>query len=129
MANCTDSTQDVEYWLGVLRQRKWLMYFPGAPGDTREVSAVLTWPDVYDVVVLISESHALAYRAPRGNDNDPFAPEFVLDSYAGPAVWTLRWLLTQEPPGKQLSPLRPVPADFTIPYRGPVTIRPARSTP
>ncbi|GGS24918.1 MULTISPECIES: hypothetical protein [Actinokineospora] len=120
-----DSTQDIDYWLDRLRERRWLLHFHERRS---EIGAVLTWPGVWDVLVLVAEQHSLAYRTPRAPDLDPFDPEYIVDCYAGPAVWTIRWIMTLPPPGPVFPPLRPVPADFSIPrnLRRPTIIRPIR---
>jgi hypothetical protein len=120
-----DSTQDLDYWLERLRERRWLLHFME---NRDEIAAVLDWPDFWDVLILVSENHSLAYRTPRAPDLDAFAPAHVADCYAGPATWTIRWVMTLPPPGPFPPPLRPVPADFSIPrnLRRPTIIRPVR---
>lgn len=123
-----DSTQDIDFWLDRLRERRWLLHFL----DHRsEIGAVLDWRDFWDVLILVSEQHSLAYRTPRAAGLDPFDPAHVADCYAGPATWTIRWVLTLPPPGPHPPPLRPVPADFSIPrnLRRPAIIRPIRHRP
>lgn len=64
---------------------------------------------IADVVVIVDEAHACAWRTAIGPDVDVFAPDRVSWSYAHTPVWTLRALLTMPPPGHPAEPFQPMP--------------------
>jgi hypothetical protein len=68
------------------------------PGGPEVLAAVLDHGGAADVVLLFGEDHAVAYRTPSGPGTDLFTVTRVHWSYAAPATWTLRALLTLPPP-------------------------------
>jgi hypothetical protein len=112
-----------------LRRRKWTMHFFGKDKRNPElIAAVWAWPGCADVLLLKSEDKATAYRTPTGSGVDPLVPSAVLWVYSAPALWTLRAVLTIEPPGTPHAPsqLMPAPAACGVPqeFHRPRTIRP-----
>jgi hypothetical protein len=89
------------------------------------LAAVLTFDRCADVVILLDEDHARAYRTPTGRNVDLFAPTQVYWSYASSPVWTLRALLTLEPPGDPNAPgqLIDAPRGLGLPARGRLPVR------
>lgn len=79
------------------------------------LAAVLEFGTCADVVILIDEGHACAYRTPTAAGIDPLSPTKVLWSYTACPVWTLRALLTLPPPGHPDAPaeLVDMPGDAT----------------
>jgi hypothetical protein len=120
---------DLEDWLTELRRRHWTLHLGG--GDPRHpdwLAAHFAWDNCADVVILRGEDSAVAFRAPAGPDTDLLAPAWVTWVYSHNAIWTLRAVLTIEPPGSPVEPVHLIPAPATchIPPHGrrPVTIRP-----
>jgi hypothetical protein len=120
---------DVDQLLAELRRRRWVLHFFGADREAPEViAAVLRWQRCADVVVLRGEDDAVAYRTPTAPRLDVFAPELVYWVYAAPATWTLKAVLSLEPPDSPNAPdeLVAAPAGCSVPpeVRGSRTIRP-----
>lgn len=126
------SSNEVDELLNELRRRKWVLYVFGPREAPYAVSYVFQWETCADVVILRGEDDATAYRVPTFPNTDIFAPEVVSWQYHAPAAWTLRAVLTIEPPGHPdalMSVLRPdrgccVPVDI----RRPLSIRPTSLT-
>ncbi|WP_232376396.1 hypothetical protein [Amycolatopsis aidingensis] len=119
---------EVDELLAELRRRGWVLFVFG-PKDSPEVVAhVFQWDTCADVVILRGEDDASAYRVPTFPDTDVFAPELVSWHYHASAAWTLRAVLTIDPPGHPDAPmgvLRPVPGcGVPMERRRPVSIRP-----
>lgn len=119
---------ETEELLTELRCRKWVLYVFGPHDGPDVVAAVFQWSTCADVLILRGEDDASAYRVPTFPDTDVFAPDFVSWQYHAPAAWTLRAVLTLDPPGHPRAPmavLRPA-AGCAVPIglRRPVTIRP-----
>jgi hypothetical protein len=74
------------------------------------LAAAYQWEFCADVVVLVDDQRAHAYRVPTWDGVDVFAPTQVCWWYRGSAVWTLRALLTLPDPGHPDSPGTLVPA-------------------
>jgi hypothetical protein len=90
------------------------------------VAAVYRWDGCADVLVLLDDQHAHAYRMPTDEDTDLFAPTRIYWWYGASAVWTLRALLTLPEPGHPNAPdtLVPAPPGAGIPgARMPVRMR------
>jgi hypothetical protein len=120
---------DVDLLLAELRHRRWVLHFFGADrGHPDVIAAVFRWPECADVVVLRGEDDAIAYRMPVPPGVDVFAPKHVNWVYAAPAAWTLKAMLSLEPPGTPHAPrgLVAAPPGCGIPpgLRGVRTIRP-----
>jgi hypothetical protein len=121
--------------LNELRYRKWTMHFFGKDKmRPKLIAAVWRWPEdagCADVLVLYSEDRATGYRALTPDGADPLLPTHVLWVYSGPALWTLRAVLTIEPPGQigASNQLMPAPPACLIPphLHRPKTIRPPMS--
>lgn len=99
------------------------------PKDAPEVVAhVFQWDTRADVVILRGERDVSAYRVPTFPDTDVFVPELVSWHYHASAAWTLRAVLTIDPPGHPDAPtavLRSVPGcGIPMERRRPVSIRP-----
>jgi hypothetical protein len=106
-------TPDVEELLNELRRRRWMLYVFGPKDGPDVVAAVFQWSTCADVVILRGEVDASAFRVPTFPDTDVFSPELVSWQYHAPAAWTLRAVLTTDPPGHPNAPLgvlRPAPA-------------------
>ncbi|HEU5471792.1 MAG TPA: hypothetical protein VFV67_14170 [Actinophytocola sp.] len=120
---------DLEYWLTELRRRHWTLHLGGPdPRQPDWLAAHFAWPDCADVLILRDEHTATAYRTPAAPDTDLLAPDWVTWVYSHNPIWTLRAVLTLEPPGSPHEPctLIPAPPACHIPAQGrrPVTIRP-----
>jgi hypothetical protein len=91
------------------------------------VAAIREFRACADVVVLVDEQRASAWRTPRGDGLDVLAPAQVLWIYAANPLWTLRALLTLPPPGHPDAPtdaiVAPVGLGLPIQDRRPVRIR------
>lgn len=91
------------------------------------LAAIYDFGGCADVVILVDEDRAHAYRTPTGSAIDPFTPGQVYWSYASCPVWTLRALLTLAPPGDPEAPalLIAAPAGLGVPiaWRLPVRVR------
>ncbi|OLF12725.1 hypothetical protein BLA60_05455 [Actinophytocola xinjiangensis] len=94
------------------------------------LAGVFQWEGFADVVVILDDTHAHAYRTPTGPDTDVFAPTRVTWWYGDNTrlwqsrpgllpvtgingdslVWTLRALLTLPEPGHPQAPVTVVPA-------------------
>lgn len=116
---------DLDDLFAELRHRRWDLHFYGRNRfDLTAVVALHLWPDYADVLILRGELTAVAYRAP--DIGDVLAPEWVTWWYGANALWTMRAVLTLEPPGPaDQARLTPAPASCRIPAteRRPVTIR------
>lgn len=75
------------------------------------------WETCADVLVLVDDQHAHAYRTPTADNTDVFTPTHLYWWYEANAVWTLRALLTLPKPGHQNAPdtLVPAPSAAGIP--------------
>jgi hypothetical protein len=92
-------SSEVEHWLGELGRRGWLIYLFGRDRWAPSVmAAVWQWPDHADVIVIVDEQTATAYRAL--TCPDVFAPRLVTWVSAGELADILRDMLNL-----------PVPAD------------------
>lgn len=121
--------RSVDFWLAQLRQRHWTVHLFGDRARPDTFAATFKWDQqrCTDVVIVRDERRALAYRTPTDLGTDVFAPSHVLWWYAHNAVWTLRAVLTLDPPGlDHACQLQVVPPLFglTEAERSPVTIRP-----
>jgi len=91
------------------------------------LAAVHDFGGCADVVILVDEDRAVAYRTPTGPGIDVFSPSQVYWSYAAGPVWTLRALVTLPPPGHPDAPsgLMEAPSRLGIPgdSRAPVRVR------
>jgi hypothetical protein len=89
------------------------------------LAAVRNYGGVADVVILLDETRAAAWRCPTGPDVDVFAPTQVYWSYASSPVWTLLSLLTLDPPGHPDAPatLTAAPAGLGLPVEGRMPVR------
>lgn len=119
-------THAVDLLLTELRLRAWDLRFYGRDRSRlTAIVALLRWPRFADVLVLRGEFSAVAYRAPA--DEDILSPLWVTWWYGSSAMWTMRAVLTLEPPATA-GRLIPAPARCGIPpdERCPVTVRPAR---
>lgn len=127
------SYPSVDMLLAELRRRRWAVHLFGARETPHLVGAVLAWGTCADVVLLRGEDDASAFRTPTIADADVFAPELVSWQYHAPAAWTLRAVLTIEPPGSPGAPqaVECPAAQCTVPtrLRRPATIRPGRAAP
>lgn len=125
------SCPDVDTLLGELRRRRWAVHIFGLREAPELVGAVLRWNTCADVVLLRAEDDASAYRTPSVTDKDVFAPDLVVWQYHAAAAWTLRAVLTIEPPGTPGAPMAiEHPAGrCAVPQRlrRPMMIRPPRS--
>jgi hypothetical protein len=123
---------DVEELLTELRRRKWVLYVFGQQDGPDAVAAVFQWTTCADVVILRGADDATAYRVPTFPDTDVFSPEMVSWQYHASAAWTLRAVLTIDPPGHPRAPvsvLRPAAGCFVpMELRRPLTIRPTSLT-
>ena len=119
---------DAAELLTELRRRKWVLYVFGPQDGPDVVAAVFQWSTCADVLILRGEDDASAYRVPTFPDTDVFSPELVSWQYHAPITWTLRAVLTIDPPGHPGAPmaiLQPAPGCFVpMDVRRPVTIRP-----
>jgi hypothetical protein len=109
-----------------------VLYVFGPQDGPELVAAVFQWPTCADVLILRGEDDASAYRVPTFPDTDVFAPELVSWHYHSQAAWTLRAVLTIDPPGHARAPtgvLRPASGCFVpMEIRRSVTIRPTSLT-
>ena len=91
------------------------------------VAAVHDWGEVVDVVILIDEYNACAYRVPKGADVDVFDPEAVYWWFTASPTWTLRALLELPQPAHPNAPRELIysPAVYQLPKasRTPVRVR------
>lgn len=116
-------------FLAELRRRRWLLhYFGVSPDRLTAIGATHQWDTCADVLILRAEDDASAFRAPTFPDTDYFSPTLVVWQYHATAAWTLRAVLTLDPPGHPRAPRAietPAPG-CTLPpdQRRPMTIRP-----
>lgn len=122
---------EINELLNELRYRRWVLYMFGPKDGPDVVAYVFQWYMCADVVILRSENDASAYRVPTLPETDVFAPELVSWQYHASAAWTLRSVLTIDPPGHPRAPiavLQPAPGCYVpMEQRRPVTIRPTQS--
>jgi hypothetical protein len=122
------SPLDLDDLLTELRRRKWVLFVIGPRDGPDIVAATFHWLTCADVLILRGEDEATAFRAPTFPDTDLFAPEFVSWQYHSSAAWTLRAVLTLDPPGHPRAPmaiLKPdTPCTVPMEIRRPMTIRP-----
>ena len=95
------------------------------------LAAVRDYGGSSDVVIMFDEDRACAYRTPSGPGIDVFGPSQVYWSYASSAVWTLRAMLTLDPPGRPDAPrdLTPAPNGLGVPREWRQRVRLRRRTP
>jgi hypothetical protein len=68
------------------------------------LAAVREWAGIADVLIMLDEASAIAFRTPTGSDTDAFNPTHVMWSYSSHPLWTLRALLTLPLPTHQDAP-------------------------
>lgn len=119
--------RDIDPWLAELRARHWTVHLYGDPKAPTLIGAVWHWEHWADVVILRGHDRAVAYRVQTGPDTDVFDPQWVSWWYSKCAVWTLRAILTLDPPtSADQARIFPAPWFGRIPpeERRAVTIRP-----
>lgn len=102
-------TDDVsELLASLVRQRRWMAHFYGGRKDPRIIAFTYVWhgSSCADVVLIHDEHKAAAYRTPVDVGTDPLRPELVCWSYEGPALWTMRAVLTIPPPTDPQAPFK-----------------------
>jgi hypothetical protein len=99
-----------------------VLYVFGPKDGPDVVAYVFQWSMCTEVVILRGEDDASAYRVPTFPETDVFTPPLVSWQYHAFAAWTLRAVLTIDPPGHPNAPtavLRPRPvASFRWTYDG-----------
>jgi hypothetical protein len=95
---------DVDELLRELRRRRWVLYVFGPKDGPDAVAYVFQWSMCPDVVILRGEDDASAYRVPTFPETDVFTPPLVSWQYHASAAWTLRAVLTIDPPGHPNAP-------------------------
>ncbi|RZS36974.1 hypothetical protein EV193_106209 [Herbihabitans rhizosphaerae] len=115
---------DVDRWLEELRRRHWTLYLFGERHAPTMIAAEYGWPTCTDVLVMSGHDRAVAYRAPV--TQDVHSPSWVHWWYASSAAWTLRAVLTLDPPnGRLLTHIEAAPPICHVPDdRRPLIIRP-----
>lgn len=73
-------------------------------GAPEVVTWVRDWGGTADVLILLDEEHALAYRTATGSGIDVFDPPLVSWSYSASPVWTVRALIVLPQPGHPSEP-------------------------
>lgn len=121
-------TDELDVLMETIGKRGFLFHaFRGDRHGPELFAAVRDFGGCADVVILVDEDHACAYRTPTGPDIDPFNPSQIYWSYAASPIWTLRALLTLAPPGHPDAPsgITDVPSGLGIPAtdRLPVRVR------
>jgi hypothetical protein len=114
--------------LDELGRRRFLMHsFRADQHGPEWVAAVRDFGGRADVFLLLDAQRACAFRTPTGLDIDVLAPRAVFWWYMATPVWTLRALLTLDPPDHPQAPHRlvEVPPGLGLPIddRSPVQIR------
>jgi hypothetical protein len=92
---------ELQYWLEKLRHERWILH--GGPDLKRPdwLAAHYAWQDCADVVIIHSETAAVAFRTPTDEKTDLLNPDFVTWVYSDDksAVWVLRAVLSLPRPG------------------------------
>lgn len=98
-------TDELEELLTLLGKHRFTMHEFQPDRDGPEVlAAIREFRACADVVVMLDQQRACAWRTPRRPDLDLLAPTHVFWVYAANPVWTLRALLTLPPPGHPDAP-------------------------
>lgn len=102
-------TRELDPYLKELTARGWThFYFPNREKPVAIASAF--WhTDCVDVVQIFDRADAFAYRAVLTRRDTLFAPDLVLWTYGGDAVWTVRQTMTLPTPGEPDAPTQPLP--------------------
>ncbi|OLF04707.1 hypothetical protein BLA60_39490 [Actinophytocola xinjiangensis] len=123
---------ELDYWLEKLRHERWTLH--GGPDLKRPewLAAHYAWQDCADVVIIRSETSAVAFRTPTDENTDVLNPEYVTWVYGDDksAVWVLRAALSLPRPGSQHESIQwmkaPPMCRISPEGRVPVTMRPLR---
>ena len=117
--------------LDELGRRRYLIHAFRSDRDGPEILAgIHRWGDCADVVVLLHDRRATAYRVPTPPGTDSFSPQQVFWWYSATAVWTLRALLALTPPGQPGAPtsLTDAPPGIGVPATDRIPVRIRRRT-
>jgi hypothetical protein len=128
----TVASLGLEDLLDELRRRRWTLYIYGPKVAPELVAAVFNWNGCADVLLLRSEKDATAYRVPSSPGAEVFNPSVVAWQYHSSALWTLRAILTLDPPGHRCAPTQVLVPDgrcfLPEERRRQMTIRPTSIT-
>jgi hypothetical protein len=103
-----DSRDLDEVLAQLARQRHWTVHYFGGRKTPHLIAFTFMWKgsSCADVLLLRGEDEAVAYRTPVDGRTDILRPELVCWSYEGPALWTMRMVLTLDPPTYPSAPFR-----------------------